>query len=255
VGYRIVFGDDLKARIKKAVSLKFPNIFPRESTPDERRSFPDRTFVTDYYRLAGEISKSSSIPGLNLAKSENEIRLIAQPLFDIYEDKVPEDLTNSRWFNFVLYARLHVLAEALKTPSARGIYAGKLAAQTFPLTEANSAFFLDDIDNLMKRLQTLGWISGYKMTDFDALDWDEIGTSKLSVYANDPYPLQTAQLLGEEDTPEVSPVISAWISIILENHGIVATYEDYYLDDQYRPDPVDFMPSQIVTTFDLKKSE
>ena len=69
----------------------------------------------------------------------------------------------------------------------------------------------------------------------DSGSWEDEGFCRLSVFANDPLPLQAAQLIGEEQLAEISPFISPWITHALEKQCVNVSAEDYYLDDVLRP--------------------
>ncbi len=115
--------------------------------------------------------------------------------------------------------------------------------------------WLESVRALLDALVKVGWISGYRVSEFDGgpgSAWQEEGRASLTIYSFDPLPIQAAQLIGEEEYEEISPKVSPWIKAFLVDAGISNTsMEDYYLDDQYRPDPADFKPSQLATEFDL----
>ena len=258
VGYRIVVGDDLKSQAYKAIRRRVPGLFPRESTPDERRGEPNEAFVSAYFDAVAAIAvEQSLIDRKSLEKEEFAVRELARPLFFDESANVSKQLTNSRWLNFVLYARLHAIAERT-SPLQRRRFANTLAERTLPLLKVQRYGTGKDVPAveqsvraIMNALIDLHWISGYNVTEMDSGSWEDEGFSRLTVFANDPLPLQAAQLIGEEQFAEISPLVSPWITHALEKQGINVSAEDYYLDDVYRPDPVDFMPTQLATELDL----
>ncbi len=258
VGYRIVVGDDLKSQAYKAIRRRVPGLFPRESTPDERRGEPNAAFVSAYFDAVASIAiEQSLIDKKSLEKEESAVRELARPLFFDESANVSKRLTNSRWLNFVLYARLHAIAERT-SPLQRHRFTNKLAERTLPLLQVQRFGVGKDVPAVeqsvkavLNALIDMHWISGYNITEMDSGSWEDEGFSRLTVFANDPLPLQAAQLIGEEQYAEISPLVSPWITHVLEKQGINVSAEDYYLDNVYRPDPVDFMPTQLATELDL----
>lgn len=267
VGYRIIVGDDLKSRGVKLLRSRFPTLFPRESTPDERRGEADAVFARAYFdSLADSASELGIITKAELHSEEGDVQLRSRTFFFPNDEKAPfPRVTDPRWLNFALYARLHVIAMRT-SPKQRASLTAAVAARTLPLLGAppaqhsaawardNASVWLADVEALLDRLVSIGWISGYNISDFDSSAgsaWLEDGRAALTVYARDPLTIQAAQLIGEEQSEEISPKITAWIRLVLEAAGITVSSEDYYLDDTYRPDPADFTPSQLATEFDL----
>lgn len=117
------------------------------------------------------------------------------------------------------------------------------------------AAWLAQLTVLLKRLEEVGWISGFRVEEFDGVPgsaWAEEGRGSLTVYAFDPVTMQAAQLLGEDQFETIGPKVSGWLQVVLKMCGVAkVSFEDYYLDDAYRPDPEQFRPTQFATQFDL----
>lgn len=265
VGYRIVVGDDLKSRLLKSIRRRLPQLFPRESTPVERRLPVNVAFARAYYDALGAVATEHRLIDVNeLEKAERAVQSRASSLF-FKTTEATASFSDASWLNFALYARLHVIADGTSRQQRVG-FAKAVAQRTLPLlmglptkrdapwARSHADAWLDDVRGLLERLVAVGWISGYRVSEFDAGSgsaWLEDGRAALTVYAVDPLTIQAAQLMGEEQYEEISPKVSPWIRVVLEANGMAVSSEDYYLDDVYRPDPADFLPSQLASEFDL----
>lgn len=265
-GYRFVIGEDIESRVRLRLSHRFPSLFPRESTPEERRGPLDAKFAQRYFDAVRVVSSEMRLlPDRDLLAEEAAVRGRALPLF--FDDE-PERRTvaDPAWLNFLLYARLHVIATRT-SPRQRLDFADRLARRTMrelrarpvPLAvdeaRLRAETWLGGVRGLLQELVGLGWISGFRVEEFDGEPgsaWQDERRASLTVFALDPVTMQAAQLIGEEQYEEISPKVSGWISAYLKDSGISkVSFEDYYLDDAYRPDPEQFKPSQLATQFDL----
>lgn len=265
VGYRFVIGEDLESRIFYLISRRFPSLFPKEQSGEDRRRPLNLRFAQVYYQAVEHVLDRNFIiaPSL-LHEKEQVIQQRAKPLF-FPNDPVEPSLSNPSWFNFILYSRLHAI-EDCTSPKSRLSFVKAFSQQTIshlntkPLRQTaeaarlNSELWLANIRDLLDELVDLGWISGFRIDDFDGgpgSSWQDERRSMLSIFAFDPVTMQAAQLIAEEQYEAISPKISAWICTFLESSSINVSFEDYYLDDAYRPDPLQFKPSQFATQFDI----
>lgn len=265
-GYRFIVGEDVESRIRLRLSQRFPSLFPHETTPEQRRGSLNTSFAGKYFNAIRTVSSDMHIlPDKELLAEEEVMRQRAFPLFFDGEPK-NRSVGDPAWLNFLLYARLHVIATRT-SPLQRVEFSTRLAQSTIPnfrsrplrLAEEDvrlqSGKWLGTVRSLLQELVGLGWISGFRVEEFDGEPgslWQDERRSTLTVYSFDPVTMQAAQLIGEEQFEEISPKVSGWITAFLKGSGISkVTYEDYYLDDAYRPDPEQFKPTQLATQFDL----
>lgn len=263
--YRFVIGEDVESRVYSRVAKRFPDFFPRETTPEERRKPLNTAFVNAYFNAVGDVAVNMKLISADELHREEE--KVKERAFDLFFDDAPvnESLSNPSWLNFVLYSRLHVISRET-SPQSRLEFVDQLARKTMktlrtkPLQQTkdeareHSEQWLGGIRSLLNEFVGLGWISGFRIEDFDGApgsSWQDESRSSLTVYSFDPVTMQAAQLIGEEQFEEMSPKLSGWIKAYLMDSGIKVSFEDYYLDDAYRPDPEQFKPSQLATQFDL----
>lgn len=264
-GYRFVIGEDAESRVYSRVARRFPKFFPREATPEERRKPLNGAFANAYFNAVGDVAVRMKVISADELHLEEE--KVKERAFGLFFDDGPvsKSLSNPSWLNFVLYSRLHVISQKM-SPQSRLEFVNQLARQTMkklrttPVQQTrdeareHSERWLGGIRSLLDEFVGLGWISGFRIEDFDSApgsSWQDESRSSLTIYSFDPVTMQAAQLIGEEKFEELSPKLSGWIKAYLMDSGIKASFEDYYLDDAYRPDPEQFMPSQLATQFDL----
>lgn len=263
--YRFVVGEDLESRIQKSIKIQFPSLFPRETTPEERRLPLNSSFAKLYYDAIEQTAiQMKLLTSTQLHKEEAVVQELAVgPFFG--SQPVIKSFSNSDWLNYLLYARLHVICSRT-SPKSRLDFVDKLSLitlkglktkplkQSTEISRVNANSWIDSIRELLDELQNLGWISGYRIDDFDGAPgslWQDEGRSSLTIFEYDPVTMQTAQLIGEEQYEEISPKLSGWVKAFLVASGIKVSYEDYYLDNAYRPDPEQYKPTQFASQFDL----
>lgn len=184
-----------------------------------------------------------------LENQENEVKRRARDLFFNGKDNVDEQITNPKWLNFVLYARLHAI----------GIHTNKYQREKFSENVARRLKIeggegVEGIQQVMENLKHKGWISDWRVEGFEESEWLEEGRASLTVYAEQLVTMQASMLLAEEEMEDIAPKVTQWLRIYLEGAGVdKLTWEDYYLDDTYRKDPRQYAPSLIATQFDLVK--
>lgn len=260
--YRFFIGDDGEMRLRKRLSRRFPRFF----APTQESRIPteplDASFAKAYFNSAGEIATSSRLISsmTDLQHDEQSVQSRARALF--FYDGGPTNsrptFSNPDWFNFCLYARLHALAQKT-SPETRMAFADRLAERTSTYlksdargAEAEDAdAWLHGMSDILRRLCAVGWISDFRIEAFDSVAWREDRRASLTVYAISPVTMQTAQLLAEEGLEELSPKVSFWLVRYLRSCGIRTSWEDFYLDDVYKPDPAFYKPTQLATQFDL----
>eukprot|EP00177_Eucheuma_denticulatum_P006279 GFKZ01011454.1.p1 GENE.GFKZ01011454.1~~GFKZ01011454.1.p1 ORF type:complete len:347 (+),score=36.68 GFKZ01011454.1:315-1355(+) len=265
LGYRFFIGEDVESRIKSRITSRFPELFPREPLPDERRLPINLAFAEKYFQALESVAVQMQI--LSAVVLHREEELVRERAFNLFFEgrTANRTLADPYWLNFVLYSRLHVISQRT-SPQSRLDFVDRLSMQTLKLLEIalipldkedarlHSGRWLAGLQDLLDEFVKLGWISGFRIEDFDSgtgSAWQDEGRASLTVYVFDPVTIQAAQLIGEEQYEEISPKLSGWMKAYLTALGISVSYEDYYLDDTYRPDPEQFKPSQLATQFDL----
>lgn len=263
--YRFVIGEDVESRVKSRVVRKFPSLFPRESTPEERRNPLNAAFAARYFDALEAVAVQMALmSSAELHHEENSVKKRAYNLF-FKGESVTRTFADSAWLNFLVYSRLHVISQRT-SPQSRLRFVDLVSERTLRQMETkpvrltreqarrDADEWLAGLRRLLDELVSLGWISGYRVDEFDGGPgslWQDESRSSLTVYAFDPVTIQAAQLIGEERYEEISPKLSGWMKAFLNASGIKTSLEDYYLDDAYRPDPEQYKPSQLATQFDL----
>lgn len=263
--YRFVIGEDVESRVKSRFVKTFPNLFPREPTPEERRNPLDATFARKYFDTLEAVAVQMGLmSSAELHREEDDVKKRAYNLF-FKGESVTRTFANPAWLNFLLYSRLHVISRET-SPQSRLRYVDLVSERTLKQLETkpvqltreqalrDAGSWLAGLRRLLDEFVSLGWISGYKVDEFDGglgSSWQDESRSSLTVYAFDPVTIQAAQLIGEEQYEEISPKLSGCMKAFLNASGIKTSLEDYYLDDTYRPDPDQYRPSQLATQFDL----
>lgn len=263
--YRFVIGEDIESRVKLRFVKTFPNFFPPQPTPDERRKPLNATFAAKYFDALESVAVQMGLmSAAELHREEDNVKKRAFNLF-FQRGSVARTFSDSAWLNFVLYSRLHVISQRT-SPQSRLRFVDLLSERTLKqldtkpvrLTKEQARRdpdrWLVGLRGLLDEFISLGWISGYNIDEFDGgpgSSWQDESRASLTVYTFDPVTIQAAQLIGEEHYEEISPKLSGWMKAFLSASSIKASLEDYYLDDAYRPDPEQFKPTQLATQFDL----
>ncbi|PXF48286.1 hypothetical protein BWQ96_01975 [Gracilariopsis chorda] len=264
-GTRLFFGDDVVSRLWARTQRAFPNWFPPPQTAEQRRKTLDVQFATAYFAaLQNAATRVHIISAADLKREEALVQRRALPLF-FAEQPPPQHISNTQWFNFLLYARVHAIAQRT-SPASRSAFVREHARQTLsllsaalpaldaPSARAHPERWLGAIRALLQQLSDVGWISAFRVEPFDSgpgSSWFDEGRSTLTVFAMDPVCMQCAQLIGEEQYEQLSPKVSPLIAAMLSRAGIECSYEDYYVDDTFRADTSMFSPSQIASQFDI----
>lgn len=264
--YRFVIGEDVEDRIRRRFIRRFPSLFPREQTPEERRRPLNTAFAKYYYDSIEQVAdKMGIISPRSLHQEEVKVQERAMSLFFNDGKSYARSFDDPSWLNFLLYSRLHVISN-ITSPASRRQYVDNFSRKTLDMLKTkslrqnsdaalvNSEQWLRRLRDLLDELVSLGWISDYNIEEFDGGPgslWQDEKRSTFTVYALDPVTMQAAQLIGEERYEEISPKVSGWLKAFLVDSGIKVSYEDYYLDNAYRPDPEQFRPTQFATQFDL----
>lgn len=265
--YRYFVGDDIETHIRTVLARRFPQLFPPLPGPPLRANL-DSTIATIYYDAFGQAAVRMKLLSLSeLQMKENEVRERALSLFFPDEEHPPpQSFSDARWLNFLLYARLRAL-EPMTSPRTRYELADGAARTTLvellkqgPSSDATATDAMSwrmAIESVLELLVSKGWIATWRIELFDnsvGSTWMEEGRMSFTVYAINPVTMQAAQLIGEEQYEEFSPKVSAFVKAVLVDAGLKVTFEDYYLDDVYRPDPALFKPTQLATQFDVSLS-
>ena len=108
----------------------------------------------------------------------------------------------------------------------------------------------DGLRRLLAALQSVGYLASFKLDDTDVDDalWrraDDLSPTRLVVTLGEPASLGAAlQLNGGRVAPGLAaPVLAAY----LRSCGArLKTQEEYFIDDTYRPNPLEYRPNAVV---------
>mmetsp|Transcript_13196 Transcript_13196/g.32599 ORF Transcript_13196/g.32599 Transcript_13196/m.32599 type:complete len:370 (-) Transcript_13196:41-1150(-) len=264
--------DDIRSRLYQELVERAPWLATDEaklSSLTARRRPLDLEFTQWYMDTVAELADGLGIiQRQDLERAEKSVRERAHDLFFPNDalKRTAEDISDPAWFNFVLYGRLHSIA-VLTSPLMRTQFVDKLGKRIVDKLQPHSPYgpvpdpqkeaesWLASVESLLAKFRDLGWLSDFRLEEFDGAPgslWQDEGRGRLAVFVSNPLTMQAAQLLGEEEYEELSPKLSSALKWILTNSGIHSvSFEDYYLDDRYRPDPLQYRPSEFATEFDL----
>lgn len=282
--YRELNGEELPTAIGRKLSEIAPNFFGRSSKMDSKPLL-NSTFSKAYFEAIADSAISLGVvPSQEtLLDEEAAIRKRALSVFFSKERLANDDIQqiadnldeidletcfgNEDLFNFILYARLHSIAERT-SPQSRLQIATLTAEKTLPLiwqvngrtlsnrsqqTAKDPDSWLQAINTILGALQSRGWLSSYRVefSDLDKTAWLTDGKTMLTVWVSHPVTMTAAQVIAGESFEELSPKVSPWLSVLLKRFGVNASAEDYYVDDTYRPNVADYRPSSIATQLNL----
>ena len=170
-------------------------------------------------------------------------------------------------FELSLYALFTLLSEARLPPGRqRAFYAllgdGLLAAQLSSSPAAQpatgSAVSLKRVESgleaLLQALQRAGYLAGFKIDNSDADEalWaqrSELSTTRYTLTLANPASLRAATQLNGRVAPGLAvPMVLAF----LRASGVtVLQQSEYFLDDEYKPNPIAYSPSSLVVELQL----
>ena len=201
------------------------------------RALSSGAFGSGGYDTAGYVGarKAQAVP-----TDQFSLDLSLLALFSVLSDR---RLSKAELAAF--YARL---GDAL----LKGLPAGTLLRAPAPSTFAGVT---NGLRTLLASLKGAGYIREFAIDDSDADEglWsqqNELSVTRLVITLTDSAALQASLLLNGRISPEVTgPLIQAY----LRSCGlVVGASTEYFLDDTWRPNPLDYRPSQWVLDLSVR---
>ena len=189
------------------------------------------------------------------------------------------DLTNTRSFDFVAYTWWRLVADILPPGPRRKEFTAALGDRLLDivarqdkdkdkgdildgkkelLTTTRPEGFLPLLRGAKTALQVLGQAGLFTTFDLDldddaASDWDEGYSVELKVSVRQTATLGASlQLAGEGQAfrPDVSSLV---LGSFFRRRQVTTGFDEYFLDETYRPDPNDFRPELLLQQWTLQR--
>lgn len=192
-----------------------------------------------------------------------------------------EDVTDQYYFDFTAYALWKTAAELLGDNLDRDKFVrsmgrklvgklqelGMIKKSTAGTTLVDSTPAVLELLNLFKfsgfcrdfRIRTFddpGGPSPQSGVVFDALDDDSVvmgGTADCLVSVYEPATLGASLQINGEQSRFGPDFVGASLAAIWENIGVKSSWETYFVDPEYRPNPKDYFPDEQLLQFTLSK--
>mmetsp|Transcript_13890 Transcript_13890/g.21170 ORF Transcript_13890/g.21170 Transcript_13890/m.21170 type:complete len:343 (-) Transcript_13890:1683-2711(-) len=207
---------------------------------------------------------------------EEKIESIRSGAGRSFRTKAPwsdETVADQYYFDLTAYAFWKATADLLPDYKVRDqfarnigrrIYASPLIAQkakestTAPLTST-----IDSLTGILKLFEASRYIKAFKLGDdkttsvlFDELDDDDLSNGSqvnclISIY--EPATLQASLQITGEQSRFMPDFVGTTLAAMWESVGISASYEIYFVDSEYRPNPKDFFPKEQLIQYTLTK--
>lgn len=260
-------GDEFKDEVLRVTAAKrrFPSLFPNEQEPAAAARAPvDTAFAAFYFEQHAKVAVDLGL--LTRAELEREEAALLDRSRRLFFRAGDGGAPGEREvFNYELYARVHSIATH-SSPASRLAFSRALGAAVFQRLAtvcslpdpgparrgrrgAHAADMVTALRTVLSTMTTgLGWMTGWRVDDFDPAMLSDEGRGELTVTCDDVFTLPVAMLIGEEQYESISPKVSNILLAAMQHYGCsTVTSEDYYLDKVYRPDASQFSPSQLVT--------
>lgn len=197
-----------------------------------------------------------------------------------------DDLTDQYWFDLSSYALWRAAADAIPTDYARrAVFAREVgreilrrgveegiftASSTSPTNDGGGVKLtrtMPAVEQTLDAFRTAGfcarWRVGGEDADaklggrfFDELDDEDLEKGRtvdclVSVY--DPATLGAALQITGEGSRFAPDYVGCTLAAVWERYGVKATFETYFVDPVYRPNPKDYFPDEQLYQFSLSK--
>jgi hypothetical protein len=274
------YGDHLRERLTLPFQRAFPYLFEPVSTedlPSTRRAPLNPAFAKFFFDAHADVACDQlHLLSRSDLEQEESARAFASRDFFFPKGHVEPEAGASPpiglelAYNFKLYCRVHSIG-AHTSPQMRVEFSRALGAVclayirkhvlkprgiTLPAASMRPEVAKDHADDwllalraVLEALVSLGWITEFKISDFDYDMWNADGRGELTVDSTGPVTLQSAMLIGEEKMEEISPKISGIMYNVLMDYNLTnVSLEDFYFDLKYQKD---YTPQQLVTQFNF----
>lgn len=236
------------------------------------------------------LAQITNIPVDKLSEQVELYRVKVAPAFKATHPWQKESMSDEYYFDVTCYALWKVASVLIQDYSARDKFARSIGSRLLDemiqrelLSKQSIALFnkkdirLTDlipcIIEILDLFQATGYCSSYRLGDkndeersgvkvFDELDDEEImspnggGTVNCLVSIFDPATLQGSLQITGEGSRFSPDFVGATLAAVFEKIGpnVMVTYENYFVDSVYRPNPKDFFPDERFYQFTIATS-
>lgn len=221
---------------------------------------------------------SNLLPNNNQA-IEDKIQTIRTAASRSFQSKAPwneEHVTDQYYFDLTSYALWKTAAELLPDYKMRDTFARTIGRDIYnnsPLfankaTKNNVAPLTSTIATMTEILDLFNstqYCTSYRIGGddaaatavFDELDDDDLANDVavnclISIY--NPATLGASLQITGEQSRFIPEYVGTTLAAMWESVGIKASYETYFVDPEYRPNPKDYFPNEQLLQFTLTKS-
>lgn len=232
------------------------------------------------------LAQITDIPVDKLSEQVESYRMKVAPAFKASHPWQKESMSDEYYFDVTCYALWKVASVTIQDYSARDKFARSigsmllnemiqrelLSKQSVALLNKKDIRLTDLISCIIEVLdlfQATGYCSSYRLGDkndeersgvkvFDELDDEEImspngGSVNCLVSIFDPATLQGSLQITGEGSRFSPDFVGATLAAVFEKVGssVMVTYENYFVDSVYRPNPKDFFPDERFYQFTI----
>lgn len=232
------------------------------------------------------LAQITNIPVDKLSEQVESYRMKVAPAFKASHPWQKESMSDEYYFDVTCYALWKVASVTIQDYSARDKFARSigsmllddmiqrqlLSKQSVALLNKKDVRLTDLISCIIEILdlfQATGYCSSYRLGDkndeersgvkvFDELDDEEImspngGSVNCLVSIFDPATLQGSLQITGEGSRFSPDFVGATLAAVFEKVGsnVMVTYENYFVDSVYRPNPKDFFPDERFYQFTI----
>ena len=234
------------------------------------------------------LEQITNIPVDKLSEQVESYRMKVAPAFKASHPWQKELVCDEYYFDLSAYALWKVASVTIQDYSARDKFARSIGSMLLDemiqrqlvskqsvalLTSKNKDIRLTDliscIIDILDLFQATGYCSSYRLGDkndeersgvkvFDELDDEEImspngGSVNCLVSIFDPATLQGSLQITGEGSRFSPDFVGATLAAVFEKVGsnVMVTYENYFVDSIYRPNPKDFFPDERFYQFTI----
>ena len=186
-----------------------------------------------------------------------------------------EHVTDQYYFDVTSYALWKTAADLLPDYVQRDAFArnvgrilyGEATKSGLLKTQATRSKRLTEtipaVMEIMKLFSSSQYCTGFRLGDkdqavlFDELDDDDLlsgATVNCLVSVYEPASLGASLQITGEQSRFIPEYVGATMAAMWEQAGIKATYETYFVDPEYRPNPKDYFPNEQLLQFTLSSA-
>ena len=185
----------------------------------------------------------------------------------MFWDFLGTDRADQYALDFDTYIKWKAVASLLPQDNDRRLFqlsAGRLVLESLiPSVEPYDAGrdglgeALPAIKSLLQEAKSRGLIGAFSLdsSDYDPKFWSAepgAATTALSITIDQPVGLYALLQLGGEGVGIKPDLMGSAIAAYLQACGVSAEGQPYFVDSVYRPNPDDYLPSQLILDFSLR---